>query len=103
MLAKFSNLVSKFNFNGYAILAVVGLGFWALWFSGILGGSGVFQAYRLSMVRRDLGLKVVALENEKARLQATILSADRDAFVQEQAIRESLGWVRPHELVFEFK
>lgn len=76
---------------------------WATWISGVFGNSGLIQAYRLSQVRRDMTLRVAALENERVRLQRTLRSLEHDPFVQEQTIRETLGFVRPTELVFEIK
>lgn len=76
---------------------------WAVSISGIFGNSGLIQAYRLSQARRDRALKVVALENEKALLQKKLEALKNDSFVQEAAIRESLGFVRSSEIIFEVK
>ena len=81
----------------------VGLFLWAVSISGVLGNSGLLQAYRLSQVKHDMRLRVVALENEKLKLNATLKLLDSDVYVQEQAIREVLGFARDSELIFEFK
>lgn len=80
-----------------------GLFVWLVWISGIFGNSGLIQAYRLGEVRRDMTLRITALENEKKRLESTLTSLESDAFVQEQTVRETLGFVRQNELVFEFR
>ena len=74
---------------------------WAVSISGIFGNSGVVQAYKLSQVRRDMTLRIKALDNEKLRLQASLQALERDPLTQELAIRETLGFVRSNELVFE--
>src|SRR5690606_27608466 len=79
-----------------------GLLVWLVWLSGIFGNSGLIQAYNLSQVRRDMSLRIKALENERARLESTLNALEQDSFVQEQTIRDTLGFVRQNELVFEF-
>lgn len=79
------------------------LAVWLISLSGVFGNSGLVQAYKLSQVRRDMTLRIVALENEKARLQATLMGLESDSFIQEQTIRETLGFVRENELIFEFR
>ncbi|MEW6055296.1 MAG: septum formation initiator family protein [Bdellovibrionota bacterium] len=76
---------------------------WALSISGVFGNSGLVQAYKLSRVKYDIVLRINALENEKARLATGLRDLESDSFVQEQAVRESLGFVRENELVFEFR
>jgi cell division protein FtsB len=76
---------------------------WVICISGVFGNSGLLQAYRLSSVRHDLNLRVKALENERQRLQATLLGLEHDSYLQEQAVRETLGLVRADELIFEFR
>lgn len=76
---------------------------WLIWISGAFGNSGLIQAYKLSQVRRDMALRIVALENERRRLQNTLYALEHDSFVQELTIRETLGFVRPSEIVFEFR
>jgi cell division protein FtsB len=76
---------------------------WLVWISGVFGNSGLIQAYKLSQVRRDLSLRVVALENEKQRLQSSLQGLENDPYVQELTIRETLGFVRDSELIFEFR
>lgn len=75
---------------------------WAIWISGVFGNSGVLHAYRLSQARRDLSLRIRALENERQRLGPALSLLESDTFIQEAAIRETLGFVRDGELVFEF-
>ena len=77
------------------------LGVWSIWISGLFGNSGVLQAYNLSQVRRDISLRIKALENEKRLLNGSLLALEHDPFVQELTIRETLGFVRNSELVFE--
>ena len=81
------------------------LGFfvWVFWISGIFGNSGLIQAYKLSLVKRELSLRISALEKEKIKLNQTHHELQSDSFVQEQAIRDTLGYVGPNELVFEIK
>ncbi len=74
----------------------------SLWFSGVVGSSGLIQAYKLSQARRELTLRIAALESEKIKLQKTYLDLQNDRFTQEQAIREVLGFTQDNELVFEF-
>jgi cell division protein FtsB len=76
---------------------------WLVWISGVFGNSGVWQAYQLAQVRRDMALKIRALENEKIRLQSVAHDLEKNPYTQEVAIRETLGFVRPNELVFEFR
>lgn len=76
---------------------------WAIGISGILGNNGLLQAWQLAQVRRDIGLRVRALENERQRLKGTLASLEQDPFVQETAVRETLGFVRANDLVFEFR
>lgn len=76
---------------------------WCVWISGVFGNSGVLQAYRLSNARYELGQRIKALESEKARLEAHLAGLDHDPLSQERAIRETLGFVRENELVFEFQ
>lgn len=80
-----------------------GLFVWLVWISGIFGNSGLIQAYKLGEVRRDMTLRITALDNEKSRLKSTLNALETDAFVQEQTVRETLGLVRQNELVFEFR
>lgn len=75
---------------------------WLVSISGVFGNSGLIQAYNLSRVRRDMTLQIRALENEKVHLRATLDALERDPFVQELTIRETLGFTRSNELVFEF-
>lgn len=79
------------------------LGAWLVWISGFFGNSGLMQAYQLAQVRRDMTLRVKALENEKSRLQTSLHALEHDPLIQEQTIRETLGFVRSSELVFEFR
>jgi cell division protein FtsB len=81
----------------------VGFFIWVLWISGIFGNSGLIQAYKLSLVKRELSLRISALEKEKLKLNQTYHELQSDSFVQEQAIRDTLGYVGPNELVFEIK
>ena len=76
---------------------------WAVWISGVFGNAGVLQAYKLSQARRDVGLKIKALENERMRLKSSLYAMEKDAYTQETTIRESLGFVHENEIVFEFK
>jgi cell division protein FtsB len=76
---------------------------WVVSISGIFGNSGIIQAYNLSQVRRDMSLRIAALENEKLRLQASLHAIEHDPFVQEMTVRETLGFAREGELVFEFR
>lgn len=85
-------------------IVVLGFAFvWIVWISGVFGNSGLMQAYELAQVRHDMSLRIKALDNEKWHLQANLSALEHDPFVQEQAIRESLGFVRASELVFEFR
>ncbi|HRK02952.1 MAG TPA: septum formation initiator family protein [Oligoflexia bacterium] len=74
---------------------------WSVWISGLFGNDGILQAYRLSKVRRDLTLRIRALENERSRLDILLSDLYRDDFAQEMAIRDTLGYVREGEVVFE--
>ncbi|MBI3557464.1 MAG: hypothetical protein HY074_14460 [Deltaproteobacteria bacterium] len=76
---------------------------WLVCISGVFGNSGLIQAYQLASVRRDMTLRVKALGNERQYLQSSLYALEHDALVQEQAIRETLGFVRGNELVFEFR
>lgn len=76
---------------------------WAVWISGVFGNSGVLQAYRLSNARYELGQRIKALESEKALLESALSALERDPLAQVRAIRETLGFVRENELVFEFR
>lgn len=80
-----------------------GFALWLIWLSGVFGNSGLVQAYNLSQVRRDMSLRIVALENERNRLEDSLSHLENDPFVQEQTVREALGFVRHNELVFEFR
>jgi cell division protein FtsB len=82
---------------------LIGILGWLVSLSGVFGNSGLFQAYKLAEVRRDLSLRIRALENERVRLANDLDALQRDPFTQEQAIRETLGLVRENELVFEFR
>lgn len=84
-------------------IAVAFLLIWSVWISGVFGNDGILQAYRLAEVRRDLTLRIRALENEKARLNALLIDLNRDSFAQEMAIRDTLGYVRDGEVVFEVR
>ncbi len=75
---------------------------WAVWISGIFGNSGIWQVYRLSNARFELSQRVKALENEKSQLATTLNQLQNDPQVQQKAIRDVLGHVKPNELVFEF-
>ena len=86
-----------------AIALAVVLLTWTVSISGVFGNSGLLQAYRLSRVQRDLDLRVRALENDHVRLQTMAQALEKDPLVQEYAIRETLGFVRDKELVFEFQ
>lgn len=76
---------------------------WAVWISGVFGNSGVLQAYRLANARYEFGQRIKALESEKSVLESALSGLERDPLSQERAIRESLGFVRENELVFEFR
>ncbi|MBI2604646.1 MAG: septum formation initiator family protein [Deltaproteobacteria bacterium] len=76
---------------------------WIVWISGVFGNSGVLQAYRLSNARYELGQRIKALESEKSVLESALSGLERDPLAQERAIRETLGFVRENELVFEFR
>lgn len=80
-----------------------GLLLWGVWISGIFGNSGLIQMRNLAEVKRDMTLRIKALENEKLKLTGSLSSLEHDPLVQEQAIRETLGFVRSGELVFEFR
>ncbi len=89
---------SKINWVPYAI----GLMIWTLWISGLFGNSGLLQVYRLSKVRDELSYRIKALQNEQSQLNTTLNQLQYDPQVQQRAIREVLGHVKPNELVFEF-
>ncbi len=76
---------------------------WFICLSGVFGNSGFIQAYKVSLLKRDMGFRLQALENEKSRLETTYQALSRESFVQEQTVREVLGFVREDELVFEFE
>jgi cell division protein FtsB len=79
-----------------------GLFFWAVWISGAFGNSGIIHAYQLSKLRREMSLKVSALETERLRLSKQLNLLEHDPLTQEKAVREVLGYVRPTEIIFEF-
>ena len=93
----------RFNRRKKTYIVLGLLAVWLVWISGVFGNSGMIQAYQLSQVKKEMTLRVAALENEKARLWNTLHALENDPFVQEQAIRESLGFVHAQELVFEFR
>lgn len=76
---------------------------WCLGISGLLGSSGIIQAFKLARARRDLSFRVKALENEKSKLQTELYALEQDPYHQEKTIRDVLGFVRENEIVFEFK
>lgn len=76
---------------------------WLTWISGVFGNNGILQASRLSDARHELTMRVKAMEAEKQRLEASLAGLHKDPVAQEKAIRETLGFVRENELVFEFR
>lgn len=84
------------------LIWVLALG-WVVSISGVLGNRGLLQAYRLFRVKRELSFRVVALENEQARWKKMLQDLHTDAVFQEQTVRDSLGFVRENEIVFEFR
>lgn len=76
---------------------------WVVWISGVFGNNGILQAYRLARLRHDLSLRIIALENEKQYLTTSLKALETSSYDQELAVRESLGFVRSNELVFEFR
>lgn len=83
-------------------LAGAGLALWLLSLSGIFGNSGLWQAYKLRLARQTLSLRVESLSAERARLQSLRRLLERDRGAQEVVIRDTLGFVRDGEVVFEF-
>ena len=76
---------------------------WLLWISGIFGNSGVLQAYQLSNARYELSMRIKALGSENQRLEHALDSLQKDRFSQEKAIRETIGFVKENEIIFEFR
>lgn len=76
---------------------------WLVSFFGFFGRGGLIQAHRLSQVRQDILLRTKALENEKLKMLSAIRDLEHDDFYQEKMIRDSIGFVRPDELIFEFQ
>lgn len=89
--------------NKRKLYYLAGLAVWGIWISGIFGNTGLLQAYNLAQVKRDMTLRITALENERGRLENTLTALNQDAFVQEQTVRDTLGFMRQNELVFEFR
>ncbi|MGE4234421.1 MAG: septum formation initiator family protein [Bacteriovoracia bacterium] len=99
-----SHLTSKGSSRSIKWFVVFSVFFvWVISISGFFGNKGLLQAYSLSEARRDLRLRIVARENEKQRLEEALRDLQENPAVQEKNIRETLGYVRNGDLVFEFK
>ena len=81
---------------------VVGFLLWIVSLSGVLGNSGFIQAVKLRHASSELAAKVEDLKTEKNRLARVLSSLEKDTAAQEVVIRDTLGFVRPGEIVFEW-
>ena len=75
---------------------------WAVSISGILGNSGIAQAYRLRRAVDRLEGRVGDLGQERGRLKVILRDLEKSRTVQEIVVRDTLGYVREGEIVFEF-
>jgi len=75
---------------------------WVVSISGILGNSGIAQAYRLRRAVDRLEGRVTDLDLERSRLKVILRDLEKSRTVQEIVVRDTLGYVREGEIVFEF-
>lgn len=89
--------------NPKTVLVIFAALAWCIWISGIFGNAGLLQAYRLADARFELQMKIKALETENIRLEHAHNLLENDPITQERAIRDTIGFVKSDELVFEFR
>ncbi len=75
---------------------------WVVSISGILGNSGIAQAYRLRLAVSRMEVRVGELAQEGGRQKGMLRDLEKSRVVQEIVVRDTLGYVREGEIVFEF-
>ncbi len=89
--------------NPKAVLFFLATLGWCTWISGLFGNAGLLQAYRLADTRFEMQMKIKALETENIRLEHSFKLLENDPVTQERAIRDTIGFVKENEIIFEFR
>jgi len=76
--------------------------FWVVCISGIFGNVGIIQAVKLRNARAELQEKLLTLKVERDRLVQILSRVEKDRITQESVVRDTLGFVKDGELVFEW-
>jgi hypothetical protein len=70
--------------------------------SGVLGNGGLWQAYKLRQAAIVLDQRVQGLIVERDQLRAVYSTGYGSSQVLEVVVRDTIGFVRPNDMVFEF-
>lgn len=76
------------------ILALIGM--------GIFSKRGWLDWRRMVKSHEEMSQKVIEATNQKESLEKQMLALEANAQQREAAVRQTLGYVRPGELVIEF-
>ncbi len=84
----------------FTIFFVVCLFLLLLW--DVAGPYGIWKLHRMKEYRKVLYARVIEADKENALLKKRIQDFQKDKHLQEQVVRQKLGWIRKNEVVYRF-
>lgn len=80
-----------------AVFAIVLLAIW-----GVAGPYGLAKLFRMKQRAGELSQQNIAAIKRNTEKRAALYALRNDPKVQEEFIRQKLGWIRPGEIIYEF-
>ena len=68
----------------------------------VAGPYGIWKLHRIREQRKTLYARVIQADKENARLKKRIEDFQKDRHLQEQVVRQKLGWIGKNEVLYKF-
>ncbi len=68
----------------------------------VAGPYGIWKLHRVREQRKILYARVIEADRENAMLKKKVDDFKKDRHLQEQEVRNRLGWIRKNEMVYRF-
>ncbi len=68
----------------------------------VAGPYGIWKLHRMKEHRKVLYAQVIEADKENAALKKKIEDFKKDRHLQEQVVRQKLGWIKKNELLYKF-
>ncbi len=91
---------SKGNQKIFVLFFLICLFVLFLW--DVAGPYGIWKLHRIREQRRALYARVIEADRENALLRKKIEDFKKDRHLQEQEVRQKLGWIRKNEVLYRF-